>query len=56
MNERVGRVVAAHVRVHRNGLSPRPQRANIERDPPLDGAERELVEGVARHTRDARFG
>jgi len=55
MNEKAGAITSAHLRVHRNGLEHRPLPAAIDRNPPLGGAERALIEAVAASAAAARF-
>lgn len=54
MNERVGRLDSAHLRLHRTGLDPRALTCAIDRNPPLAAGESALidrvVEGVVRRS------
>ncbi len=55
VEERVGVVEAAHLRLHRTGLAAHPLRCGIERDPMMNAGERLLFEAVVREARATRF-
>jgi hypothetical protein len=55
VEERIGLIEAAHLRLHRTGLAARPLPCAIERDPMMNAAERLLFEAVVRETRGTRF-
>jgi alkyldihydroxyacetonephosphate synthase len=55
LDERVGRIDAAHLRLHRTGLGARPLPCRVERNPGIGAAERLLLEAVVKETRGTRY-
>lgn len=51
MDGRVGELTSVFLRVHRNGLSPRPLPFPADRDPPANAAEQSIIDRVIRASR-----
>jgi alkyldihydroxyacetonephosphate synthase len=56
VEERVGTIESAHLRLHRTGLGAHPLVCAIPRDPMMSASERLLLEAVVKESRTARFG
>ncbi len=55
MEQRVGTISSAHLRLHRKGLRARGMAADIERNPSIGSSERLLIESVTKAASRARF-
>jgi alkyldihydroxyacetonephosphate synthase len=55
LEERVGTIDAASLRLHPTGLSAHPLRCRIERNPGIGAGERLLLEAVIKAAQDARY-